>query len=379
MLTRLLTAKDDRFTGDQTARRALLSFRLGHARAQRGDIRQAAPAYERAIALAPGSEGAVSARRGLVELARATEQTDASREAIAEHLQMITASTGLLADLVAWADELRKVQRPDAARMALELAIACGHPPDVHQSAFLQVHKAYAMRDDESYRASLESADHNLIDPEALALGPVATALFDAAPMLWPDLDQALARAGVPGARRIPATLHVPATAMFPRLTTALGTGAVNLYQVDEGPDVTVVASATPTIVIGPRLTSEATPQPEVRALLARAVTLLRPEHLAFAGLPAAEAARLTVSIARLFGPPALRDATAPLVDDPDIQRGHDELVKGALSVKIRTALLLDGEPAVVVRHAAGHTHLIRAIAHPAWLALRGRLGLGVR
>jgi tetratricopeptide (TPR) repeat protein len=43
MLTRLLTAKDDRFTEQETARRALLSYRLGAARAQRGDVRQAVP------------------------------------------------------------------------------------------------------------------------------------------------------------------------------------------------------------------------------------------------------------------------------------------------------------------------------------------------
>ncbi len=407
MLTRLLTAKEDRFTGDQTARRALLSFRLGHARAQRGDIRQAQPAYERAIAIAPDSEGATQARRGLVELARASED----KREIADHLQAIAGATGALADLVVWADELRRGpdarDRHDATRAALDLAIACGHVADVHQSAFLSIHKLYAMRDDESYRAALESADHNLIDPEALALGPVATALAEAAPLLWPDLEQALARSGVPGARRIPATLHVSATAMFPRLTTALGTGAVNLYQVDHGPDVTIVASATPTIVIGPRLVSDATPHAEVRALLARAVTLLRPEHLAFAGLPVAEAIRLAVSVARLFGPPALRDATASLVGDADIQRSNDELVKGALSVKIRgrleellrtlpaldvaayvaashraadrAALLLDGDPAIVAALAGGHAHLIRAVAHPAWLPLRQRLGLGVR
>src|SRR5262249_37316007 len=49
MLTRLLTAKDDRFSGADATHRALLSYRLGHARAQRGDTRQAVPAFEKAI------------------------------------------------------------------------------------------------------------------------------------------------------------------------------------------------------------------------------------------------------------------------------------------------------------------------------------------
>jgi hypothetical protein len=117
--------------------------------------------------------------------------------------------------------------------------------------------------------------------------------------------------------------------------------------------------------------------------------------------------------VARLFGPVPLREAAAALVVDPDIQRGHDEMVKAALSVKIRSrleqllatvavlaldvprylaaaqrsadraALLLGGDPAVVAAHAQGRgastTHLIAAIAQPGWLPLRTKLGIGVR
>jgi hypothetical protein len=48
-----------------------------------------------------------------------------------------------------------------------------------------------------------------------------------------------------------------------------------------------------------------------------------------------------------------------------------------------RAALLLDGEPATIAKlclargEATGH--LIGAIAQPGWLALRAKLGLGVR
>jgi len=86
MLTRLLTARDDRLPPAQMARKASLSYRLGQARAQRGDLRQATPAYERAIAIAPESDGATAARRGLVELLRAADDP-ARREAIAPLLQ----------------------------------------------------------------------------------------------------------------------------------------------------------------------------------------------------------------------------------------------------------------------------------------------------
>ena len=416
MLTRLLTAKDDRFTPEQTERRAQLSFRLGQARHQRGDTRQALPAYERAIAIAPLSEGATQARRGLVELIRAGDDPS-KRDHLVGHLAAITASTGRVADLVAWADELRRLDKRDAARATLELAIACGHAADVHQSAFLSIHKPHVLRDDEGYKAALDAADRLLIaDAEEAALAPVASALAEAAALLWPDLDESLARAGAgpgTGTRRVAASLHVPATAMYPRLTTALATGAVILYQRDGGPDVTVVAAATPLIVLGSRLTDGSATPAEARAVLARAVELTRPEHVAFAGLPEADAARLLASAARLFGPPVIRAVSDGFVEDEDVQRGHDELVKAALSVKIRTrleqllatlppaaldvgrylrachrtadraALLLDGDPATVARLCAARgestAHLVSAIAQAGWPALRGKLGLGAR
>ncbi|HLL21015.1 MAG TPA: tetratricopeptide repeat protein, partial [Kofleriaceae bacterium] len=228
MLTRLLTAKDDRFTPHQSARRALLSFRLGAARAQRGDVRQAVPMFERAIALAPDGEGAMQARRSIVELLRTNQLDTTRRDVIAEHLQAITAHTGALSDLLAWADELRRADKPYAARTALELAIACGHTADVHQSAYLTINKPHVMRDDEAYRATFDTEDRAMIvDPGEATLSTIAATLAEAAALLWPDLGEAFARAGVEGATRVPATLNVPATSMFPRLTTAIGTSAV--------------------------------------------------------------------------------------------------------------------------------------------------------
>ncbi|MBA3459689.1 MAG: tetratricopeptide repeat protein, partial [Deltaproteobacteria bacterium] len=416
MLTRLLTAKDDRSAADAKAqgRRALLSFRLGHARHQRGDSRQAAMAYDGAIRIAPDSEGAVSARRGLVELARASDDP-ARKDSIVGHLAAITAATGALPDLAAWAEELRRLDAADAGRATLDLAVAAGHTPDLNQSAFLSIHKPYAMRDDETYKGVLDTSERALLtDIDEALLGPVATALAEAAALLWPDLEEALARQGSSGAKRIPATLHMPATAMFSRLTTVLGTGAVMLYQRDEGPDVTVVSAATPVIVLGPRLTTDAgVPSAVIRAELARAVELTRPEHIAFAGMPLPDATRLLASVARLFGPPALREAANALVVDQDVQRGHDEMVKAALSVKLRTrleqtlaatslsvldvrhhlaasertadraALLLGGDPKTIVELAAARgataQHLISAIGQSGWLPLRTKLGVGVR
>ncbi len=215
----------------------------------------------------------------------------------------------------------------------------------------------------------------------------------------------------------MPASLKVPATAMYPRLTTVLASGAVMLYQRDTGRDITVVGTSTPVIVLGPRLISEpgagGVSPAEARALLARAVELARPEHVAFTGLLFGDATRLVASVARLFGPPALRAAAENFIEDDYVQQNHDEVVKAALSLKLRTrleqllatlppaaldvtsyraachrtadraALLLDGDPAAIARlclaRGESTAHLISAFAQPGWLALRSKLGLGVR
>jgi hypothetical protein len=212
----------------------------------------------------------------------------------------------------------------------------------------------------------------------------------------------------------MPASSKAPAVSMFPRLTTVLGAGALMLYYADTQADVTVVAAATPVIVLGRRFTTEASPPPldEIRAILARGVELTRPEHLAFAGLPPRDATRLLTSVVRLFGPAPLKEAVSAFVDE-DVQRAHDEAVKGALPVKLRTrlegllaampasaldnakyltvcernadraALLVGGSPQTIVACAKargdGVEHLIRAIGHPGWLATRQKLGVGVR
>ena len=117
---------------------------------------------------------------------------------------------------------------------------------------------------------------------------------------MWPDLEEALARARRAPVRARPGVARTPPRSRCSRgSTTALGAGAVMLYQRDDGPDVTVVAAGTPVIVLGPRLAAEgdAGPAREIRALLARAVELTRPEHLAFAGLPPRDATRLAASV----------------------------------------------------------------------------------
>src|SRR5207302_6327545 len=109
---------------------------------------------------------------------------------------------------------------------------------DVHQSAFLQVNKPHALRDDEAYHAVLEPADRALVAVEDQMLAQIAATLTEAAALLWPGVDDALARSANKGARRMPATARAAVVSMLPRLTTVLGTGAVMLYQRDGAADL---------------------------------------------------------------------------------------------------------------------------------------------
>jgi tetratricopeptide (TPR) repeat protein len=420
------------------ARRARLWARLGTARAARGDVKQATAALERAVAIAPASPGAVAARRKLVEYLRAAGADDAGRrDQIVEHLRAIVfAGEVTVGDVVAWADELRRAERVDQAGVVLELARGMGHAVDVHQTAFFTVHKPSQLRPDATYKGTIEAGDRApdapgapghvklggpLADPDEPPLAPVMQALAEAANLLWSDTADRLARAGQAGARRIAATKGgkgaSSAIAVFPRVVAAVGGGAAILYEAEAGPDVQVVCASTPIVVLGPRLLADpAPPDAELRFLIGRAAELARPERMVACGQTRADAARILAAVARLFGPAAIRDAAAALVDDPEVQRAHDDVVKSALPVKLRTrleqllaglapadldldryraaceriadrvGLALCGDAGVAAAlvaarggGAAGAAHLARAVAHPDWPALRARLGIGLR
>ena len=130
---------------------------------------------------------------------------------------------------------------------------------------------------------------------------------------------------------------------MFPRLTTALGTGAVMLYHVDARRRTSRSSPPARRSSCSARaLLAEATPPPpdEIRALLARAVELTRPEHLAFAGLPARDATRL-LDLGRPPVRPRPRCARPSRRCSPTRTSSArtTSIVKAALPVKLRTRL----------------------------------------
>ncbi len=400
--------------------RARLWHRLGAARLARGDHRQAATAFEQAVEVAPASAGALDAHRAMAQLLAPDDVTRAT------HLAAVAAATATRDDVTAWADELRRTGAPDAARLALDLALALGHALDVHQIAFQQNHPLVVMAPDAAYRGALDDEHRALIDgddgPPAGPLGEVLAILAEVAGLLWPDTTDGLARAGLGGATRIPATSTTAAVATFPRVAAAVG-AAASLFQIATmpstadalapGADVRVVCGATPVVVLGPRALAADADAGVIRAALARAVALTLPGRVIACGLGVADGARLIAAVARLFGPPPLRAAVARDVVDEEVQRAYDEVVRSALPVRIRTRLEqalatataadLDLAPyrarcdraadrvAVLlapdittaiglVRQRGGELgHLVRLLCDSRTIAARARLGLGVR
>ena len=406
MLGRFLSGKDDGAAGDR-GRRAALWLRLGEARRERGDAKSAHAALDRAIAVAPQSEAATAARRALVPLLAADP---ARRGELCDVRGALAAATASAADVGAWADELRRAERIDAAAVALDLAIALGATPDLHQTAFRTVHPTRAMPADESYRGSVdaEARARFLHDPDEAALTPIFAALAEAAGQLWPDPDEALAKAGARGARRIAGASSPPAMA-FVRITAALGCGPASLYVRDDAgaPDLQLVCAGTPIVVFGPRLGDAV--DGHRRFALGRIAELTRPERAIVAGLADAEVATLLAALVRSFAPATSHAAVARLIADPDVQRARDEALRGALPVRLRqrfeqlfaelppgaidlarhraavarvaerAALLVSGDgAAALARPTGGPAAVVRTVAHADYLPLRARLGLAV-
>ena len=417
VLGRALSGKDD---GDEVvrARKAALWHRLGDVRRERGDAKSALAAYERAIALGPDTDAAVSARRAL---AAAYAADPAKKAELCELRRAIAVATGTTEDVAAWSDELRRAGKNDPAHAALDLAIALGHKPDVHQAAFLSLHKPHEWIADESYRGTVDAEGRAayLVDPDDAPLGAVFAALADAMAILWPEAEESLIRAGATGARRLAATSGVIAAHAYPRIAAALGAGAVLIYGRDDAaaPDVQLVCAATPVVVLGPRLLAidpgSKAIEPRFRFALGRVAELARPERAVVAGLPAAELGAVFAALVRSFAPPASHAAVRGLFGDHDVQRARDEAVRGALSVKLRqrfehlfagiapadldvaryaaasqrvadrAGLLVSGDVAAALASAnargAGTEPVVAAVTNRAYPSLRALLGVGVR
>jgi tetratricopeptide (TPR) repeat protein len=407
-LGRALTAWDaagDR--GDGDPRRAELWRRLGDARRARGDAPGARTAYDRAVGTAPESDAAHGARRGLVDLPGGGDQS------VVQNLAALVAVDAEANDVLLWARRCANDADP-AARPLFELAVALGAPFDREDEPAMTACAPRIMASDEVYASPIQAADRRALvddDDPPPPLAAVLEALAEAAPLLWPPTKLALERAEILDAERVSSASPAAVAAMYPQIAKALGGPTTVVYATSTrgAPDVRIVASSPPIVVLGPRLmavrarsTADISGPVSVgtdaalRFPLGRAVELAR-EHRVLAAAFGDSFPRLVDAIWHAFGraaePPADR-AFADYVDHlrskvPMILRRRlgdllAPLDRAALDPAAyvaacnraadRSGLLACGDVAVAIQLAGGPTaapHLVRLGASPRYHAFR--------
>ena len=339
-LRRALAARGEPAHAGDDPRRADLWRRLGDAERALGDERAALAAYRRAIDASPESDGALGARRGLVELSGATGRAESSLVALVEVEQDPL-------DVLALARGFVRSGNADHARAGFELAAALGAPLSDDDVGFLDDHPARVMASDEAYAAPLTEAERRaLVDDDGdEPLGGVLDLLGEVMPLVCPDAKTALARAGLAAATRIGATSHAAAPALYPQIAKALGGGPPTLFYATQDldrPDLALVLAAPPVLVIGPRLASvragsrsdfDRSGDTQLRFRVGRVVELARPRRLFAAGAPADAFARLVAGLGYAFGGRATRAAT------PGEVVAEGERLRAKLPVALRQRL----------------------------------------
>ncbi|HWM85119.1 MAG TPA: tetratricopeptide repeat protein [Kofleriaceae bacterium] len=320
---------------------ALLWNRLGDARMHRGDRKGAIAAYQQSVQLAIESDGAMRSRRALLPLWR--EDADRRDDVIELH-RVLAADSLDPADVAAYAQALCRAGNADGGRALLELAAAMGQSLSNDDVKFLAMHQVRVMAEDDPYRGVVDSdARAELIaDEDDEPMAAVLATVWEAAALLWADVADAQTRAGMSGARRVPAVSDLPAATIYTRIARALDAPATVLYVTDQSdaPDVTVLCVAPPAVVLGPRLHGhgDAVSDLELRFQLARAAELARPERIVAAGLPPDHLASMCGALVRLFA----RESGAAAV------REEDEFLRRTLPVKVR------GQLEKLLAHARG-------------------------
>ncbi|HUH04862.1 MAG TPA: hypothetical protein VML75_22850, partial [Kofleriaceae bacterium] len=406
-------APDDDLTA---ARRSLLWYRLAEARRARGDAKGALPAFEKAVALATDSDGAMSARRRLIEI---WSEEPARLDTVLEYRRTIAADSIELEDVAAYARALREADRTDSAVSMLELAEVLGYALTEKDRKFLDAYPPRKLAADEAYRGKLDAADRAelIADASDQPLGTVLGKLWEAAPLLWSEPEDALERCMVIGAKRVPASSVLTAAAIFPRVAAALDIPATMLYATSapDAEDVRVVCVSPPIVVLGPRfqgLDETGWSELELRFVLGRAAEMCRPERIIAMGLPPEDFTALLDSLARVFGPAGLARSKGD-----EASKYQDEMLRTTLPVKLRgtitkmlehlsradldpdrylaacrraadrAGLLVCGDLTTAVKFAGEMSsdgrrldrHLVRTALRPRYLPVRARLGLGAK
>ncbi len=396
--------------GDRGAldpRRANLWRRLGDAERDLGNEHAALEAYRRAVNVAPESDGALAARRGLVELASSTGRPQHSAL-----IALVEAAQDPF-DVIAWARNLSRTDHVDDARAAFDLARALGARLTPEDETFLERNPPRAMASDEGYSAPLDAEDRRELidDPDDAPLGELMDLLAEAAAILCPTANAALVEAGLMDAKRLPASSDAATAAVYPQLVKALGGPPTLLYASTrrEARDVTLLLAQPPVVVIGPPLAAvRAGSRSEIdlagdaalRFELGRIVELSRPRRLFAGGSDTASFARMIAGLRCAFGPPtdqsverevaseaerlrsklsvALRLRMTEKLAQLDLARlDPDAYVAACHRAADRAGLLVCDDVGVALRLAGGPSvapHLVRLASSQRYLAARKKL-----
>ncbi|HUS33709.1 MAG TPA: hypothetical protein VMZ53_34650, partial [Kofleriaceae bacterium] len=404
-LRRALGAWDAaRDKGEGDARRAELWRRLGDAEKGRRNERGALDAYQRAVNTAPDSDGALAARRGLIELAASFGRSaNTSRMALVEAEQDPD-------DVIGTARELARSGDPDDARTMFELARALGVELLGEDESFLDAHTPRAMASDEAYAAALSDAErHTLIDdPADGVLADVFALLGEAGPLVCPDAKTALDNEALSDARRIPATSDAAAVAIYPQIAKALGGPATLMYANPSrnAPDLRLLLASPPVLVLGPRLAgirarsrsdAEYDVDSELRFRLGRAVELSRPHRLFALGSDPEVYVKLVAALLHAFGPKSSDSDRHIAIEGERLRKSVPVALRSKLAEKLATSPPLDataylaaceraadraglvacGHPGIAIHLAGGADrarHLVRLAASQAYLAAQKKL-----
>ena len=276
-------------------RRAALWRRLGDAERALGDEAAAQRAYERAIAAAPESDGALAARRGMIELDKGT---DSSLFALVEVEQSAD-------DVLAAARARMRAGELDPARATFQLARALGATLAPEDEELL-ARPGPTLAPDESYSAPLDDTDRRVLvdDGDDGPLADVLDVLAEVMPLICPDARTALVDAKLVDAQRLPATSTAPVAAMYPQISKAFGGPVTLLHTAAHGPDLTLLLASPAVVVIGPALVGgrAVEDEPALRFQLGRIVELARPRRLFAAGQSPDQFARFTAALQCIAG-----------------------------------------------------------------------------
>lgn len=308
---RRLERIEGRARGVEAAPRlAALWRKRGDAERALGDLHAARVAYRKAAALAPDSDGALAARRGLVELA-GDKRSETAPVALESSLFALVEAEPEASDALSLARSLRD-NNPIDARATYELARVLGAAFSPDDESWFHANALEPRASDQAYAGKL--SQDLISEPDESPLGEIFELLGEVAPLITSDARSALLEIDLADAQRLAITSDSAAPSMWPQIVKAFGGPTAVLHASARAKrDVAIVLAAPPAIVLGPAVTKITTNDAALRFELGRIVELARWRRVFAAGVSPTELLAFVAALAA-FGsedaaPGARRDA----------------------------------------------------------------------